>query len=347
MASPDIEGTLGARPFTNQYVDVVHEDLRITIDKNFEYAQFNITYFMYSSENGIKIPLLFYASEFLDNFVVKVDGISVNIQDIPNEIRIPENTIFDDFSYFFERRENENYSGVTLMESERSGFEVTMRDLKYFETDMLRGTHKIEVSYRATKWIDGWNPVNIYKFRYALSPAKYWKSFGTLDVFLDASSFEFPITTNLGEPLKPMVNNTAEWTFNHLPTNVLEIYYNPEIGDSTKALIKMGPFGIAICFAAVLFILQFMAIVFYRKKYLDKRYSVVVIFGSILLPLVFLIIWIYSYTFISNAIGEHATSRGNYSFLVLVLYPIIMPGYWLLNWGVDTFFKKYFKRKKA
>lgn len=347
MASPVVEGTLGARPFTNQFVDVVHEDLRIIIDKNFEYAQFEITYFIESSADGIKIPLLFYASEFLDNFVVTVDGIAVNIQDIPDEIRIPENTIFDDFSYFFERRENADYSGVTIMEDERSGFEVTMRDLKYFETDMLKGTHTIEVSYRATKWIDGWNPVNIYKFRYALSPAKYWKSFGTLNIFLDASAFEFPITTNLGEPLKPMVNNTAEWTFNNLPTNVLEIYYNPEISDSAKALIKMGPFGIAICFGTVLFILQFIAIVFYRKKYLDKRFSVVVILGSILLPFLFLIVWMYGYVLISDAIGEHATGRGNYSFLVLVLYPFILIGYWLFNWGVDTFFKKFYKRKKS
>jgi len=57
MASPVIEGTLGGRPFVSEYVDVIHEDLFIKIDENFEYASFNVKYHINSSKDGFQIPL--------------------------------------------------------------------------------------------------------------------------------------------------------------------------------------------------------------------------------------------------------------------------------------------------
>ena len=82
MANPVIEGTLGARPFVSQYVDVVHEDLSIKIDENFQYASFNVKYHINSSTDGFQIPFLFYASEYLDSFSVTIDGVKVEIQEI-------------------------------------------------------------------------------------------------------------------------------------------------------------------------------------------------------------------------------------------------------------------------
>jgi len=63
---------------------------------------FYVKYHINSSKDGFQIPFLFYASEYLDSFSVKIDGKEVGINDIPYDFKIPENTKFQDFSYFFE-----------------------------------------------------------------------------------------------------------------------------------------------------------------------------------------------------------------------------------------------------
>jgi hypothetical protein len=74
MASPVKEGTLGTRPFISQYVHILHENLRITIDEDFQYADFEIEYIINAEKSGAQIPLLFYASEYYTNFEVTTDG---------------------------------------------------------------------------------------------------------------------------------------------------------------------------------------------------------------------------------------------------------------------------------
>jgi hypothetical protein len=65
-----------------------------------------------------------------------------------------------------------------------------------------------------------------------------------------------------------------------------------------------------------------------------------VIVGSLLLPLVGLIAYITTPYFIDWLIGEAASGRHGYVFLVIFLYPVIMPLYWLSMVGVDWYFKR-------
>ena len=69
MANPVIKGTYGGRPFVSEYVDVVHEDLFIKIDKNFEHASFNVKYYINSSKGGVQIPFLFFAKSYRKNLL--------------------------------------------------------------------------------------------------------------------------------------------------------------------------------------------------------------------------------------------------------------------------------------
>jgi hypothetical protein len=79
----------------------------------------------------------------------------------------------------------------------------------------------------------------------------------------------------------------------------------------------------------------------YRKKHPAQKFSPLVIVGSLLVPILFLIFWIYSYYMIDNAIGIHAGGNHGYSFIVFFLYPVIFPVYWLIIWLIDYFiFKK-------
>ena len=340
MANPVIEGTLGGRPFVSEYVDVVHEDLFIKIDKNFEYASFNVKYHINSSKDGFQIPFLFYASEFLDSFSVKIDGIEVGIGDISYDFKIPENTKFKDFSYFFEESTYDDYSQVTMDESSRGGFVISLHDMIYFETDISKGKHVIEVNYKATKWTDTWDWVNQYSFRYALSPAKYWKSFGTLKVKVDATDFDKELNSNLGVIKDGDLKSIAIWEFDKMPTEILQINFTPQITKKTQALIKIGPSGLAYITGAVLAILHLLLVIWYRKKNQLKRFSFVVIIGSILIPLIFLISWMNYYDVVDSYIGEHAGGTHGYTFFSIVLYPVIMPIYWLIFWFIDKRIKK-------
>lgn len=287
MASPVIRGTLGGRPFISKYVDVVHEDLFIKIGQNFDYASFNVKYYIHSSKDGFQIPFLFYASEYLDSFTVKIDGKEVSISKVPYDVDVPENTKLKDFSYFFEKRADDDYSPVVIEDSPGGGFVVNLHDMLYFEADIPKGQHVIEVSYRATKWVDNSDWVKEYSFRYALSPAKYWKSFGTLKVVVDATDFDKKLTSNIGAPASGSLNSITEWEFDKMPTEILQINYTPEVSKTAQLLINVGPRGLAYMTGALLATLHLMTVVWYRKKNPAKRYSPAVIVGSLLIPLFF------------------------------------------------------------
>lgn len=340
MANPVIEGTLGGRPFVSEYVDVIHEDLFIKIDKSFENASFNVKYHINSSKDGFQIPFLFYASEYLDSFSVKIDGREVNLNDISYDFKIPENTKFKDFSYFFERSSYNDYSSVLIEDSPNGGFHVSLHNMIYFETDISKGKHVIEVNYRGTKWTDSWDWVNEYSFRYALSPAKYWKSFGTLNIKIDAADFDKELSSNLGQTKNGDLNSIAEWEFDKMPTEILQINFTPKISQTAQILIYITPRGLAYITGAVLAILHLFIVIWYRKKNQLRRFSLAVIIGSILNPLLFLISWMYYYGLIDSYIGEHAGGTHGYTFLVILLYPVIMPIYWLIYWVFDKRIKK-------
>jgi len=340
MANPVREGTLGSRPFVNQYVDVVHENLYISIDENFENALFNVEYHINSSEDGVQIPFLFYASEFLDSFVVKIDGKEVIVKEVPSEYNVPEGTKFKDFSYFFEPPSHNSYSSVLLEETPTVGFFINFNNMVYFETDITKGKHLIEVSYIATEWVHTREWVNDYSFRYALSPAKYWKSFGTLHVEVDATKHKKSLTTNLGEPNEGNLDAVAMWDFDKLPVEVLQVKYTPTINNTAQNLLKIGPSGLAYITGILLAIVHLVFLIKYRKQNPTKKYSVVLIAGSILVPLIFVFSWLYYYSFIDSMIGPDASGKHGYNFFVVLLYPFILPFYWVVFWLIDRWVKK-------
>jgi len=340
MANPVIEGTLGGRPFVSKYVDLDHEDLFIKVDKNFDYAYFNVKYHIHSSKDGFQIPFLFYTSEYLDSFSVKLDGKEVHISDIAYDFKVPENTKFKDFSYFFENLSHSGPNTVVIEDSSSEGFYINLDDMIFFEANIAKGRHVIEVSYRATKWTDSWGWVNKYSFRYALSPAKYWKSFGTLNIKLDATDCNKELNSNLGQPKKGDLNSKAEWEFNKMTIEILQINYHPKINKTAQTLMNITPNGLAYITGIILAILHLVIIIWYRKRNPTKRFSLAVIIGSILIPLIFLICCINSFDIIDYCTGKHAARSHGYSFFTIVLYPVIMPIYWLIYWLIDKRLKK-------
>lgn len=348
MAEPVNRGTIFSRPFTNQFVDILHEDLKIVLDEKFEFANFEILYHINATKGGIKIPLLFYASELTDNFKIEIDGRLVEIGEVPDEYLQAENTKFSDFSYFFAPQDFDKTTSMVLMEESQSqGFYLNLNDLYFFETDISKGEHTIKVTYTASSWTDQWNWVNEYSFRYALSPAKYWKSFGSLSITLDAESFKNAIETNLGEPSTGTLDSVATWNFHSLPTEILKVSYTPEINQLASILIQIRPDRLAYIFGLLLIFLHLFLIRSFRKKYPEKKFSPVVILGSILVPLLFFLSWSYFYSMIDSLIGEHASGQHGYSQLVFIFFPFVIPFYWLAAWATDWFLKRNMVKNTA
>lgn len=335
MAPPVEEGTWLANPFISQYVDIVQEKILIVPDDRFETAQFIIEYHINANKAGKQIPLLFYASEFKEGFKIWMDGKEIELSQIPETYQKLEGTPFNDFGYFFETPNQ-----VLIDDSPSTGFYVSLDDLKFFETDLSAGNHLIRVEYIADKWVDKSDWIKEYSFRYALSPAKYWKSFGDLEITLDASNFDKTLITNLGAPETDSLHSTYVWSFSSLPTEVLQITYKPDINSTAKTLLAISPTGLALLFALVLVALHALSILQYRKANPDKRFSWVVIVGSIFVPFAALSGYVYAFDIIDAAIGNEASKYHGYTFLRIIFYPILMPAYWVIMWLFDKILAK-------
>jgi hypothetical protein len=338
MAEPVKRGTIISRPFINENVKIIHEDLRIKIDSTFSTARFEITYHIYASKDGIRIPFLFYAADLKQDFTIYLDGTKIEVTEIPDIYGSPDGTKFSDFSYYFSNESGDRDKLQTQLEEDPGySFYVDLNDLIYFETDISEGEHTISVSYTAGNWIDGSDWVNEYSFRYALSPAKYWKSFGSLSITIDANDFTEEIETNLGFPARGEINSLATWDFDYLPKDLLMVVYKPGVSNIAAILIRTGSAKLAYIIGSLVVLIHLTFIYRARKR---KPGKWVVIIGGILVPLIFIFFWIGSYTIIDNIIGEHASREHGYAGIQILLYPIIMPAYWIITWLIDRLLKR-------
>jgi len=346
MASPVIQGTMGSSPFLSKHVDVLYENLHIKIDKNFEYADFNVEYHILSSKDGISIPLLFYASEYYEDFKITVDGKSVELLKTEDLFEIVDKEQFNDFSSLFDANQKDFKMNK---DHEPNGLpNLQIKDFLYFKSDISQGVHKIQVSYRASRWTykDSW--LKSYSFRYALAPAKFWKSFGTLNVAIDATNFKEPIEVNIFSENDIQVESVTEMKFLELPADVLLINYNPRVSAFTQFLIDFGPFNLSLVVALILVVLHILMMKKYRKRFPNKKIAIPALVGGFFIPIAFVIGFILFNLLIDNIIGEHASGQYSYG----AFYSIMnLPKYWIIYlimaFIIDLFLKISEKRSSS
>lgn len=336
MSSPIWEGTMTSSAFTSKDINILSEIIQIKIDKDYKTAKFIVEYTILSDISGRQIPLLFYAQDYKDSFFVWVDNKRVSIQTIPEKYTHFDNSPFSGFSSSKDdNNRNNERDEVTIYWWKNSGFVYKLNDLKYFETDIAKGLHKVRVEYSANVWtnISGW--IKQYSFRYSLTPAKFWKSFGTLVISVEQEGNVRQLSTNIGEPIEKAYKAKNSWTFAKLPDDYLEFSYTPKANNLAKALITIQPFGLSIIAGVILFALHLFFSFRYRRQFVNKKYSPVVILGSLLIPFLILLSYMYSYDIIDNAIGEEAGRHHGYVFLVIIFYPVLLAIYWTTLWLLD------------
>ncbi|MFL9843354.1 exosortase/archaeosortase family protein [Flavobacterium rhizosphaerae] len=346
MASPVLEGSFSSSPFIGNYVDITYEKIHIIPDRGFKTAKFVVEYYIEAKKSGLQIPLLFYAAGLRNGFEVKIDGKNVALQQVPQNYNPHGGVPYYEFMQFYQRKPWQNYDGVFEAELEDGEFNtnVLFNELQFFYVDIPKGSHIIEVNYTADHWIvrDHW--LNTYSFRYALSPAKYWRSYGGLEVTLDNTAAHKAITTNLGVPESGNLKTTAVWKFDTLPAAYIIIEDKPKISVVAESLITIGPGLMAFALSVILVTLHIIFIKKYRRRHISKKYSTVVIAGSVILPFICLYLYLVMYSVIDYFIGEaYASHYHGYIFLIFIFYPFLVVIYWLVMWLLDWLLKKRLK----
>lgn len=331
MASPIMEGTKGSTAFLNKNVEILDEIINITLAKDFKSARYDIRYHINTNKNGEQIPMIFQAEDYQSGFKIFVDGKPVGIEALPPNF-YPTTSDTQDFSHVIE-----SGGEVTIWWTESSGIVEELSNLKYFKLDLSEGEHIVEVEYVSEPWTDRSNWVKEYSFRYALSPAKHWKSFGHLDIIIDSKNLTEEFTTNLGIP-KFNQDGIAKWRFNEIPKNIIEIKYIPKISGVAELAISLGPFGIALIVSFFLIVMHLVLIKNHRKNS-TSRYSPIVIIGGILIPIIFFLIWCWSFEWIDMLIGTEAGSYHGYLFLMFFFCPFVILIYSIIMWKYDSFLK--------
>ncbi|MBN2695559.1 hypothetical protein JXR93_12935 [bacterium] len=345
MASPYHQGTKTSTVISSKDINILSENIDIKINKEFNSAYFKIEYNISTDIEGTQIPLLFIAEKYKNGFKVWVDDLEVKTLDIPKEYTSIKDSPFDKFSESLKvADQSENIESITIHWS--SGFRDVyyFNDLKYFETSLTKGEHKIRVEYSASPWVSRWGLVNKYSFDYSLAPAKFWKSFGKLNVKIDFENYSDEITTNLGETKNRVKDNKVLYSFNELPADSIKIAFTPEIKGFAKTLADINPSNLALASIIILFLFH-VFILFWKKEKITTRYNLLL---SLIISFVPFMVFILSYKFIASSVGEHKTVMINYYSNIenTIFYPILFIPYFFLMIIISIIIKIIIKKRK-
>jgi len=343
MASPVSQGTFSSSAFSSRDIDILKEKIHVTIDKSFKTAFYKIEYFINTESEGNQIPLLFFAMDYKGDFKVWVDDSEVIVSDIPAQYLAAANSPFSNFTNIFSPpSQYEQSETVTIYWSENQGFVYQLNNLKYFESNLSKGKHTIRVEYEASVWTDvsGW--IKEYSFRYSLSPAKFWKSFGSMEVVVDASQFHQSITTNFNQLTSGKLDSVATWSFENIPANYFQINYVPAVSSLAKTLIQIGPDNLAYTFIFLFAQLHLFFIYKFRKNNLHRKLSWTLIVGSLIIPFLTLLFYMNSFGIIDSQIGAESGRYHGYVFLNFIFYPAIVIVYFLVMWFLEKIIRRRF-----
>lgn len=146
------------------------------------------------------------------------------------------------------------------------------------------------------------------------------------------------ISTNLRNAIESKIGAVSTWKFDKLPNDNFDIIYNPEISKLAQILISIDPFGIMILCGILLMTIHVAINFWYRKKKPIKKYSWIVIIGSLFVPYLSFYIFLISYDRIDNLIGVEASKHHGYYVFILFWLPIVFVIYLIIIWIIDWIF---------
>ncbi len=339
MASPLQPGTKTSAAFGSSAISITKENILIKIDKDFNYAKFTVTYFINTPATSKQIPLLFVALDYNKGFKVWLDDSLVTVKNLPEGF-INENPLGSNFKKSLSPSD-ENAQAVKIYWNAREYDNYLYSDLKYFETDLKKGAHKITVAYEAYAWRDKSNYTIQKSFRYALGPAKFWKNFEVLEVSIEQENADKEYKINFNKAPMILNNNKKIWSFTQLPADFISISFQKELPKSAKILLKIDPFYLMIILGVLLFGVNVWLVFRFRKLQPKNKTNPFVWLGSIVNCFLILASYSFFYFFIDYLIGTEASGHKGYSVFILLFYPILL----LIYWGILFCWDRYLKQK--
>ncbi len=321
MASPYIRMSNTSEAYSSKDIDILSEQLTIKIIDEYS-ALFTAVYNVKSDRQGQQIPLVFDArtgiSEDIKYFKVWVDGIHIPVSAVPSTYEDPKALQWQDSLDNHLRYSQESIPNLIGM--------------KYFEAYLSAGEHTIRVEYTliANEYLG--NPVKEYRFHYNLEPARYWRSFSDLSITIDASALKCPVSIDLGGDEE--FTGAKQWHFAQLPQDEFSLWYTPDVGWFASFMATTTP-GNAFIIFVLLAAIHVYLILRYRTANPHKRISPVVVIGSILVPFIFCLLYMFLFSLTDWVIGEHASGQHGYTYLVFFIYPVLLIIYWLVMWLID------------
>lgn len=327
MANPYIKGTQNSLFIGSKDVSVTKETIDIELEKNLAKAAYTVTYDINSDINSV-LPLLFIASNYEHDFKVVING---NIYKDPKVLKkITTAEIKKEFS-FLKLMDNERVE-VPFSETETASYYID--DLISFNADLKKGKNTIVVSYFA---LNAYNRHNWYKkptIEYSLYPSKFWKSFENISINIHSET-PFKIdSSNIGMPMnisKNEYNTFYSWQLKSITLGALSIQVSPKISKLSSILIAMEPFGIAVLILIVLIILHIKYLIAESKNE-TVRFNKPLWYGNLIVPLVFVLAFLFSFSLIDWTLGENAGRFHGYTFLIIFALPVFWIGYALFMW---------------
>lgn len=331
MSSPVGWGTHAATAFSSNKLDILNETIHILPDSEFKTARFIVEYTIRCDSGGKQIPLLFYAVDNKDSFSVRVNGKAIEVKPVPTEYIQPGNNELSAFKNPFGIDSAQILdNNVIINWGKHEQRSCRIKDLIFFEATPEKGVNTIRVEYIADVWEDRSDWIVEYSFRYSLSPAKYWRSFGRLLVVVHQQGLRKKLSISTGEYKDDYQLLTDTIVFDKLPGVYLNLKYVPQVNMFARVLCFIGPFGLSVIAALFLAWYNFRGIKKYRLKNTNKRINVSVVTGGLIIPLLVLGTYILAFTAIDVVIGEHASEHHGYYVFAVFLYPALMPVYALL-----------------
>jgi hypothetical protein len=331
MAQSYFRGTKNAIPLISKHTDILSEKIMVGIGEDFTMDDFFIEYHISTDTTGKQIPMLFVALDVADKFQVWVDDSEVQVE------KLSDSTICSAFKPDI-RKMDEKGEGAWMRWMDTSSEEFYyFKDRRSFNINLKKGEHTIRVTYKATPsfYINDW--IRRYHLDYSLEPARHWKSFGSLEIAV-TNRFHLPIETTLGKPNNGDGQTFLIWDYKGLPASAFSITYAPHVSFLASILMAIGPLGLSLIFSGFLIFFHWRSIKRHRMK-LKKGRPPYLTMGSIFIPLLALLAFLFSYNLIDAVIGDEATNFHGYTFFAVLLYPIIMPVYWFIMVCVNAYYK--------
>lgn len=312
MAKPYFDGDYPTSIYGSKECDVIKENIFINlvkIEDNLFEANYTIEYYINSYSNQ-SFPLVFFGINLKNVKSVVVNGNDTDF--INSKLSKTQQLFYDKLDSLL----------------------VNSNELISFNASLQKGTNKIILEYSASLGFNTYGFITNNDIKYSLYPSKFWKSFGEVNIELNADDKIEIISSNIGDYVTD--GKFFKWKIKSIKHENIEIRFRRSINLLSKGLLYMQPLGISSFFLLILVALHLWGL---KQKHLYKKFNYSLKLGNIFVPLLFYFFYFISYWLIDLTLGQK-NSRHGYVFLIIFTLPFFWVIYSLLMYIFDRIFKK-------